>query len=379
MYRILFIAKWYPNRMDAYNGVFIQAHARAVAMHHKVAVLFVHSDKTVKDDFEIDTKEEHGITVCRVYYPKSRNKTMGLWAYLKAIKLGYENLEKHLGKPDLLHAHVMARAALAAFWLSLKLKVPYLITEHWTGYMPADGRFKGPLRQLFFGYLTRKAHAVTTVSKNLQSAMRHHGLLGEYTVVPNVVRSEVPAPHYPPVLQIINVSDFVDEMKQISGVIKAMPILLQRFPTLKLILVGDGKDRAKLEQLTTQLKLTHAVQFKGYIPNDEVYRLIHASSVLVVNSLYESFSVAAAEALACGVPVVTTECGGPEEFVHPGNGIVIEPGNRELLTQAIAEVLLNRHRYAPEKIREEALKQFSAEAIAKAFDDIYQTAITPKP
>lgn len=365
--------------MDAYNGVFIQAHARAVALRHQVAVLFAHSDNNVKGDSNIEINIEQGISVCRVYYPKPSSKIMGLWSYLKAIQLGYTALEEHFGKPDLLHAHVMARAALAARWLSGKLNVPYLITEHWTGYMPADGRFKGYLRKLFFGYLTRRAHGVTTVSKNLQSAMRHHGLLGEYTVVPNVVRSEVPLPHYPPALQLINVSDFIDEMKQISGIIKVMPILLQRFPTLQLILIGDGKDRAKLEQLTMQLKLTHAVQFKGYIPNDEVYRLIHASSVLVVNSLYESFSVAAAEALACGVPVVTTECGGPEEFVHPGNGIVIEPGNRELLTHAIAEVLLNRHRYEPEKIRKEALKQFSAEAIAKAFDEIYQSAINPLP
>ena len=359
--------------MDAYNGIFVQAHARAVAMRHKVAVIFAHSDPSLTTASTVDITEEQGVIECRVYYPQPSNRISGFFAYLKAINLGRSKLQPHFGTHDLTHAHVMTRTALAAWWIQWREKIPYVITEHWTGYMPADGRFKGGWRKWVLAFLTRRALAVTTVSKNLQSAMRHHGLLGEYVVVPNVVRSSVPEPHYAPALQLINVSDLVDEMKQVSGIIKAMPVLLQRFPTLKLVLIGDGKDRLMLEKLTRDLHLEHAVTFKGYITNDEVYRLIHASSLLVVNSLYESFSVAAAEALACGVPVVTTECGGPEEFVHPGNGIVVEPGNRELLTNAIAEVLLNRHRYNHEAIRKEALELFSADAVSRTFDQLYQS------
>lgn len=362
--------------MDAYNGPFVQAHARAVALRHKVAVVFAHSDKQVASGMECEVTEVEGVLECRVYYPKPANRVTGFFAYFKAIEHGYAAIKERFGEHDLTHAHVLTRTAIAAWRIQWREKIPFVITEHWTGYMPADGRFKGGLRKFFLALLTRRAKTVTTVSKNLQSAMRHHGLLGEYTVVPNVVRSEVPLPHYPPALQLINVSDLVDEMKQVSGIIKAMPVLLQRFPSLKLLLVGDGKDREVLEKLTRDLHLEHAVVFKGYVTNDEVYRLIHASSLLVVNSLYESFSVAAAEALACGVPVVTTECGGPEEFVHPGNGIVIEPGKRELLTNAIAEVLLNRHRYNHDAIRKEALELFSADAISKAFDQVYQSVLT---
>jgi glycosyltransferase involved in cell wall biosynthesis len=378
VYNVLFIAKWYPNRMDAYNGIFVQAHARAVALRHKVAVVFAHSDPSLKGETSIELTEDQGVLECRVYYPLPANRISGFIAYFKAIQLGRARIQTHFGSHDLTHAHVMTRTALAAWWIQWREKIPFVITEHWTGYMPADGRFKGGVRKWLLAQLTRRAVAVTTVSKNLQSAMRHHGLLGEYVVVPNVVRSVVPEPHYPPALQLINVSDLVDEMKQVSGIIKAMPLLIKRFPSLKLILVGDGKDRGMLEKMTRDLHLEESVVFKGYISNDEVYRLIHASSLLVVNSLYESFSVAAAEALACGVPVVTTECGGPEEFVHPGNGIVVEPGNRELLTNAIAEVLLNRHRYNHDAIRKEALELFSAEAISKAFDLIYQSVQPPK-
>ena len=129
--------------------------------------------------------------------------------------------------------------------------------------------------------------------------------------------------------------------------VKGLPILLESLVTLKashpdllLTVVGDGSDRKLLEQLTNQLGLTDHVNFVGYQSQAKVRQYMQETDVFVLPSFAEGLPVSLMEALAAGVPVVTTQIAGVGELVESGiNGYLVPPGNPHLLAERIGSLL----------------------------------------
>lgn len=128
---------------------------------------------------------------------------------------------------------------------------------------------------------------------------------------------------------------------------KGVPILLQalqqvvrQHPDLTLTLVGDGPDRPALERLANELDLTPYLKFVGYQSQDAVREYLHNSDIFVLPSFSEGLPVALMEALAAGVPVVTTSVAGISELVEQDiNGYLVPPGAVEPLAQRIDALL----------------------------------------
>ena len=384
-YKILFLCKWYPNKNDPYNGIFIKKHAEAIAAYCKVTVLYAGSDILLKDKtYNIENSLEEGIRTIRVYYKNSDisnnigGKIIKTFRYFNALYKGLKIVQAESGKPHAVHVNVLNRLGIAALFLKLFKKIPYIITEHWTGYLPHSGKFKGGLRKMITGLVIKHAEAITTVSENLKNQMLAHGLRGNYVVVPNVISNMAKITERKEGnITAINVSDMVDEMKNISGIIKAVAEVIPLIPDFELYLVGEGKDRNNLIELANNLELLNKnIFFHGYRPNEKVYEMITNSSFLIVNSNYETFSVVAAEALSCGVPVLTTSCGGPEEFITKEYGIVIEPGKHQELIDSIKWMAFNYRFYDAQKLKNYAINKFGAEVIADKFLALYKKHVT---
>lgn len=134
--KVLFISSWYPCRVTPTNGNFIQRHAEAVARYCNTASLFVISDSNVKSGYEITEETVNGVYTVIVYYPKTKSILFSFLKkyvnYKKAFLLGYEKIETHFGKPDVLHGNVILPAGLIVRKLSEKFDIPLHLTEHWT-------------------------------------------------------------------------------------------------------------------------------------------------------------------------------------------------------------------------------------------------------
>jgi len=138
------------------------------------------------------------------------------------------------------------------------------------------------------------------------------------------------------VLSVARLSDR-DQPKGIDSVIRALPVVLRKFPELIYVVVGDGKDRARLEALARDLKISHAVRFLGIISEEELKRQFAACDLFALPSTQEGFGFVFVEAMAYGKPVVAARATAvPEVVEHGSTGLLVEPGDVEGLAEAIS-------------------------------------------
>ena len=122
--------------------------------------------------------------------------------------------------------------------------------------------------------------------------------------------------------------------------LETVALLKNKFPTLKLVFVGDGEDRAKIEKRVRELGIQNETQIEGFLPPNEVRRRLAASDLYLISSLREGWSVASTEALACGKRIVATDVSGVSETVVDGqNGYIVKSRDANSFAQAICNAL----------------------------------------
>lgn len=389
--KILFLPKWYPDRKQDQNGNFIQQHAQAVALYADVVVLFAnYDDFSGPNLIQFDFKKDNGIPTLYFYY-KQRitglsfiDKPLKLLLYFACLMRGYRLVLRLFGRPDLLHVHVLLRTGLFAWLKCFTDGLPYIITEHWTLYLPENASKISLLRQWLSKLVVKKAAAVHTVSEGLKRAMQQLGFQNKrYAVLPNVIDTTTFFPLEPTVFKpgktrFLHISAFNDKAKNISGLLRTVHKLSQIRTDFELRLIGFGHDEEKLIELAGELGLLNtSVFFEGKKETPEVAAYLRRTDVFVLPSFYETFGVVLIEALASGVPVIATRVGGVSEFIGIEQGVLTEPGNETQLLEALLYMLDHHQNFDKQKLREYALNRYSYEAVGRQFAALYETVLNP--
>jgi glycosyltransferase involved in cell wall biosynthesis len=229
---------------------------------------------------------------------------------------------------------------VAIFW-ARKKKIPVVISEHWSGYM--RGMFDAmPYWRKWAYKRLGKVNRILPVSSYLQENMQRCGIEGKYQVLPNVVEENDVTTEKRGQFSFLMIADLVDEIKNVSGVIRAFNQVAKQNSEAELYIIGGGPDEAELRKLAGQMEHAERIHFYGRLPNGEVKRLLPQFQCLVVNSRVESFGVVLLEAHAAGLPVITTKCGGPEEWVEEGD-ISIPVDDDQALPKAMVEMMDSNH------------------------------------
>jgi glycosyltransferase involved in cell wall biosynthesis len=163
-------------------------------------------------------------------------------------------------------------------------------------------------------------------------------------------------------------------VKNHAMLLRAFAIVVERFPAAKLVLVGEGDQRPRLEALAAELRLGASVKFLG--ARSDVPQLLPLFDVFAVSSDSEGLSLAIAEAMACELPVVATDVGGnPETVVHGETGILVPAGDAPAMAGALIELLAQpaRRRAFGEAGRRRAQAEFSLEGMVRQYEALYES------
>lgn len=391
-FKVLFLASWYPSKLHPVSGIFIKKHAETVSRFCDVAVLYVISDPKLNDKvYDVEYVEENGILTVRVYYKKVNlnipliSKSIKFIRYIKGAYFGLKIIKEKFGRPNIVHVNVVMPAGLIAIFLKYLRKIPYVITEHCDVYIRDIKGFEkiSIFSKLLMKLVVSKAECLTVDSHAMKDAMLALGFKSRFHVIPNVVD----APHmnintenvFRDKKKIIHISLLSDKQKNVSGLIKAISNIYNNIgrKDFELHIIGDGPERSNHENLAKELGLLNeCIVFHGYVSEDEKKELIANSDFHVLNSNFEGFSVVTAEAIAHGLPVIATKCGGPEDFVTSDVGILIEHGNQKQLKDAILYMLDNCNKYSKKKLHEYAKSRFSYEVVGRQIYEIYKFVLT---
>lgn len=387
--RILFISRWYPNKEDPMPGLFVQRHALAVARYAEVSVLYVHTltpgNSTIQPGVYSD--ESLGIFEVSVYYRGLKRNFPGAEVikglrYLAAMVKGYRYIAKYRGPFHLIHVNILTRAAILPLILRFTNGTPYIITEHWSRYLPTVDTYKGFMRKMVTRLVAHYASALTAVTHNLKSAMQQHGIDHPlFEVIPNVVDTDFfsPSGQYKSAKIILHVSCFEDRSKNISGLLRAIALLCEKRSDFRFLMVGEGQDLQAMMDLSRRLNLDDVVTFTGLAEGDVLVDYYRRSCCLVMFSNYENMPVVINESLSCGKPVIATAVGGIPEIMYepPAKGYLVPAGDIDALTKAMDKMLDNFQSFDAEALRRYAIEKFSPEAVGKSFLTLYQKIVNP--
>lgn len=379
--KILWLCSWYPNKLEPFNGDFIQRHAQAAALYNDIHVIHLAADtsgNTDKAEKEINKLE--GMTEHIVYYKKKPTLIGRLIAYNRWLFFYRQAIRKYIvenGKPDLVHVHVPYKAGLFGIWMKKKYKVPYVLTEHWGIYNDVEvlnyaGRtdtFKKFTKQVF-----NNAASCISVSNYLAEGVNRLVVQEDFSIIHNVVNTEIffYKENKPALFRFIHVSNMVP-LKNVEGIIRAFKVLQDEGIEAELHMVGNTND--EMVKYAQKISGKKSISFHGEVPYEKVGEMMQQSNCLIVNSNIENSPCVIGEALCCGLPVIATNVGGIPELVDDSNTLLIPAGNDEALAAAMKNMIASYHKYNSKKIAEDAQSKFSYQVIGKKFDEIYSSLL----
>ena len=337
--KVLFLTPWYPSEKDAMSGLFVQKHVEAVrAQGVEVRVIF---SQTIPDT----------------------------WRQWKA-------LQREGWKPDLVQLNVIQKQGL----LAKTIDVPYIIVEHWSGYLPENGQFSrmSRFKRDLYRHIANNAERILTVSEPLQKAMQACGIENEHWgTIDNVVDDFFFEPRVKSqesrVKTLLHVSCFDERAKNVKGLLRAAKMLSEKRQDWRLKLVGTGVDYEDVRAYADTLDIPEGcLEWTGELTPQQVADEMHRADALVLSSRYETYGVVLAEAAAAGLPILSTPVGIAEEVADLIVPQEIAQHKAGTFAEFIESILWN------EKITNQKSKitnQFTADAIGRKLVSIYDSCL----
>jgi len=369
-------------------GLFIERHARSVSKHVDVAVLYVHQDdKLINVKFEVERFKDEELLQIKIYYKPTGIRLPGITSFINLCRYvnyhlkGLKMLKNEFGKPDLAHVNVLTRLGVIALINKWITGTPYVITEHWTRYLPHMDNYRGWLRKLASRMVVRNASAVLPVTDNLRKAMEKHGLNNRnYRIIPNVVDMQmfniIDNQKDKKDKYFIHVSCFEDRQKNISGMLRVLKTLSTIRTDWTCGMIGEGIHLEKLTAYAKELGIEGKfVRFFGLRENEELARMMAEADFQVMFSRFENLPVVILESYACGVPVLSTDVGGIREHLHPSLGVLISSEDEGQLLGQLIHFLDHYEEFSKPEIRKYAEDHFSREVIGRQLYEVYTEVV----
>ncbi|MEA5109131.1 MAG: glycosyltransferase [Lentimicrobium sp.] len=395
---IYVIPSWYPSKALPNFGSFIREQCQLFAMHQPdlFIVIGVRSDTDLKLSFtrpfqliwnflrnsmQPITIQYFGKNIAEITFPAfsiqnfpqiftARQRDLAL--QLRCIKY----CEKHIGGVNVFHAHVINPGGAIAMRIARKFKIPLVVTEHRKALIEqliaAQGDEYHELVQV-----VDCADEIIAVSNS--QAQLINSICNRFPlVIPNFINEGF----FVPKRSFRSSECFVFstlcsliEGKGVDLLLKAIQLWMPEWDKVHFKIGGTGYLKDSLQGMAFELKISHLITWTGFVSREQAPAFYQDSDAFVLPSRSESFGIVYIEALACGLPVIATRCGGPEEIVNNLNGLLIDIDDVEQLVMALKKMYQNYNQYDRGAIRDDFITRFSSRVGATRIMDVYNKLI----
>lgn len=383
--KILVIPTWHPTKEKPLFCTWILAHIEALkSVGHDVYVLHIDVEPTNnqenlgKKDFIEESSSNHLFSKLyiknskfyrtRFFYKKALN------SYTTRLFEMYEKMKESWGEPDVIHAHVSLYAGYGSSLLGKKHHIPVVVTEHYSGF-ESDAKYFWRVGA-FAKEMSKKIQGFYAVSKAFANRIENTKLVEVTGVLPNPVDTDI---FY--LRDEKKESDTFEIVTAGSATnIKGIDILLDSLNLLDdninwhLTLFGNYNNIDKYKHHFKK-DFDKKITIVGKVPQEELAKAYSKSNLYIVSSRSETANVSMLEAMACGLPVITTICGGPESLINDKVGITIPSENPKALAEAIKKVYNSKENYKKEDLINFIIDNYSKEAVAQKMSKAYYEAI----
>jgi len=378
--KVLFITSWYPHASNPMHGIFVREHARAVQLFDEIRILHIlESQDVLKPSWQLNIDNDFSVTAGLLTYrlriSRSPYRSLTFLYYLWRTMQAFRQLYSTGYRPDILHAHTF-RAGFVSVVIGKLYHLPVVISEHNSAF---PRRLLTTSKIILSRLAFQNAERVLVPSKYLQKSIESYGIRGRFEVCPNVVDTDI---FYPPDKcdvaitnkQLLSIGH-LEPNKGLDVLIKALASLFVSRQDWHLIVIGAGSNRTQYELLVDELGLHDNVSFYGYQSKSKIANIMRDSDLFILSSHVETFSLAAAEALACGLPVLSTRCGGPEEFITPEVGRLVPANDPISMGTELLSMLGQLDRYVRENISAYASTYFSPRKVGTNLHNLYSQLV----
>jgi len=369
--KILLLTHSWPEDKIKWRGLFIKDQAMALGTVHEVFVVFFKVDYSRMAPFShysFTKKVEEGVTV----YEITTGRSFPVINQLKYFRDTRRFIQKEILSRqtiDVIHSHLSYPAGFLGTITGKKEGIPCVVTEHtWV-----HKYFRSPVHRYCVRYTLKNCNRVVAVSNALKNDILKY-CNRQVDVIPNVVNMDR---FYIPETSHDGVRFNIGILGGMGNYRKGLDILIKALPMIKDIdltvhIGGDGALLETFRNLARELDVEHLCIFYGEIKPEGIMEFYSKLAAYVLPSRDETFGVVVVEAMACGLPVIASRCGGPEEIITPENGLLIERENPARLAEAIRNVSKNMASYDKNVIRKYVMERYSPAAFEKSAAGLYR-------
>lgn len=369
--RVFVISKGMPTEQYPLNGIFEFDQAKALARSGaEVAMLVIDfRSGSYKRKYGFSEYETEGVRVFELSLPLGLyRRALPLLRYL-LIKV-YKKAVKACGQPDIIHAQFYSIGAIAAV-LKKRYKVPFVITEH-SSKLNTDLQNISQLDLNLAKSAYQCADKLIAVSHALAANLKNNFQV-EATVIPNIV--DVSQFQY---VERTSKDDFtfisVGNLVKIKGFDQLLEAFAEAFKAdnaVKLSIVGDGPELENLQNTVARLNLNGKVSLLRTIGRNRIKSFYQEGDAFVLASHSETFGVVFIEAMATGLPVIATSCGGPNDIVTENAGYLIPVDDRQALVSALQAMRNNAYNFNSLEISRNCIEKYSPETVGRQIIEAY--------
>jgi glycosyltransferase involved in cell wall biosynthesis len=356
--RVLVVSTWFPSDDQPGIAPFNVAHAKAIARHHEIRV--VHARLGAGGPELVDT--HGGLTIVRLPFgPRHPAAAAGSLVTLRRL----------CADVDVVHSMAFSTLGVLAPLYPL-IGGRWVHTEHWNGV--TDPKRVGGVweRVAAARHLLRLPRRVSAVTDDLATAMARFARRGAMRVIPCVVDDSFSVGEQLPwaPLKLVAVGALTDRKRPLLAV-DTVAALVARGVDVHLTWVGDGALRDQVSRSAADLGVRERVHLVGAVPPDRVAEHVRAANLFFLPTAAENFLTSAAEAIACGRPVVLPDAGGYTDYVDARNGVIAKADDPATLAEAVLQAREAFTGVPPETIRATVSTRFSEETVAGQFTELY--------